>query len=63
MANLLRATLLLMIALAVAIPSRAQECDGSAPVLLQADEMSQDHELGTVVAKGNVEITQENICV
>jgi LPS-assembly protein len=60
MAGTMRALLLLltMTALAVAAPARAQLPGGSAPALLQADEMTQDRELGTVVAKGNVEITQ-----
>ncbi len=58
MAILMRAALLTMIAVAAASPLHAQEPDGAAPALLQADEMTQDRELGTVVAKGNVEITQ-----
>ncbi len=59
MARSMRAMLLpLLLLIALAGPSRAQGLDAALPVLLQADEMTQDHELGTVVAKGNVEITQ-----
>lgn len=61
MAGRMRALLLAlttMTILAIAVPLRAQIVDQSTPALLQADEMTQDRELGTVVAKGNVEITQ-----
>ena len=42
--------------LAASFPARGQDLD--APALIQADEMTQDQELGNVVARGNVEITQ-----
>ncbi|MDA0664712.1 MAG: LPS assembly protein LptD [Proteobacteria bacterium] len=40
----------------ISLPAAAQ--DLSVPVLIQADEMTQDQELGNVVARGHVEITQ-----
>lgn len=42
--------------LAISFSATGQEFD--VPVLIQADEMTQDQELGNVVARGNVEITQ-----
>lgn len=40
----------------ISLPAAGQ--DLSVPVLIQADEMTQDQELGNVVARGHVEITQ-----
>jgi LPS-assembly protein len=56
-ASLIRILILLIVAaMAAAKPSHAQ--DTGQPVLIQADEMTQDQELGNVVARGHVEITQ-----
>ena len=46
----------LTVALVVSLPASGQET--GLPVLIQADEMTQDQELGNVVARGKVEITQ-----
>jgi len=58
MASPIRMAVLFMIAMAIAAPLRAQQPAPVEPALLQADEMTQDQELGIVVAKGSVEITQ-----
>lgn len=47
-----------VIGLLLAISFSATGQDLNIPVLIQADELTQDQELGNVVARGNVEITQ-----
>jgi LPS-assembly protein len=44
--------------LAACVAGKAQELDRSQPVLLDADELSYDENLGVVTATGNVELSQ-----
>jgi LPS-assembly protein len=54
-----RAAMLFAVACLLAPPAMAQRVKGTdQPVLFSADEVSQDQELGTVLARGHVEITQ-----
>ena len=55
----LLACLCVLVTVAYALPGWAREMiSPEIPVLMIADEISYDRELGTVVARGNVEITQ-----
>jgi LPS-assembly protein len=54
-----RAAMLFAVACLLAPPAMAQKVKGTdQPVLFSADEVSQDQELGTILAHGHVEITQ-----
>jgi LPS-assembly protein len=54
-----RAAMLFAAACLLAPPAMAQKVKGTdQPVLFSADEVSQDQELGTILAHGHVEITQ-----
>lgn len=50
----------LCLSLAVGTPSvtHAQEVNTSLPAILRADQVSQDQDLGLIIAKGNVEVAQ-----
>ncbi len=54
-----RAAMLFAVACLLAPPAMAQKVKGTnQPVLFSADEVTQDQELGTILARGHVEITQ-----
>src|SRR3546814_14529865 len=57
--SVLRVLMGLALMLAAALPAVAQEIDvQNTPVLLQADELIYNEDLGVVTARGNVEMSQ-----